>query len=46
MEKAKRLVAYVRVTLAKKGDIFGDNVVPFYCKNCGYIELYKEIKKE
>jgi len=22
------------------GDIIGDNVVPFYCENCGYVELY------
>ncbi|MCW3976643.1 MAG: hypothetical protein NWE77_01785 [Candidatus Bathyarchaeota archaeon] len=31
MEKGTRLVAYVRVTLAKRGDLFGDNVIPFYC---------------
>ncbi len=43
MEKAKRLVAYVGVTPAKKGDFFGNKVIPFYCKNCGYIELYKKL---
>ncbi len=32
------------VTLAKRGDIWGDDIVPFYCENCGYIELYKEMK--
>ncbi len=26
--------------LIKLGDALGDRVVPFYCKNCGYIELY------
>jgi predicted nucleic-acid-binding Zn-ribbon protein len=27
---------------------FGDNIVPFYCTNCGYIELYSEkyLKKQ
>ena len=42
MVEGKRLVGYVRISLAKKGDVFGDNIIPFYCKNCGYIELYKE----
>jgi len=23
----------------------GDVIVAFYCKNCGYIELYKEMKR-
>ena len=26
----------------KFGDLRGDKVIPFYCKNCGYIELYNE----
>ncbi len=34
------LVSYGEVRLQKKGDLFGDTVVPFHCKNCGYIELY------
>ena len=29
----------------KKGDLLGDEIIPFYCKNCGYLELYKEMKK-
>jgi hypothetical protein len=29
------------VSLAKKGDILGDRIIPFYCKDCGYIEFYK-----
>lgn len=32
------------VTLAKRGDIWGDDIVPNYCENCGQIELYKEMK--
>jgi predicted nucleic-acid-binding Zn-ribbon protein len=32
------------VTLAKRGDILGDAVMPNYCEKCGYIELYKEMK--
>ena len=34
----------VIVTLAKRGDIWGDDIVPYYCENCGYIELYKKMK--
>jgi ribosomal protein S27AE len=46
--EAGRLVAHTRVlagvSLAKKGDLVGDRIVPFYCGNCGYIEFYKETK--
>jgi len=48
MAEASRLVAHTRllagVSLAKKGDILGDRIIPYYCKNCGYIEFYKEMK--
>jgi predicted nucleic-acid-binding Zn-ribbon protein len=48
MVEANRLVAHTRVlasvSLAKKGDILGDRIVPHYCESCGYIEFYKEIK--
>ncbi|MEM2688838.1 MAG: zinc ribbon domain-containing protein [Candidatus Bathyarchaeia archaeon] len=44
MERGSRLVAYAVVTFAKKGDIFGDEIIPYYCKSCGYIELYKKMK--
>ncbi len=27
-------------TIVKQGDFVGDKIAPFYCKNCGYIELY------
>ncbi len=30
------------LTILKKGDFIGDTIIPFYCKNCGYIELYNE----
>jgi len=30
------------VRLVKFGDMAGDKVIPFYCRNCGYIELYNE----
>ena len=29
-------------TLVKKGDVVGDKIIPFYCKNCAYIELFIE----
>jgi hypothetical protein len=29
-------------TIVKKGDWVGDKIIPFYCKNCGYIELFIE----
>jgi predicted nucleic-acid-binding Zn-ribbon protein len=29
-------------TILKKGDFIGDKIVPIYCKNCGYIELFNE----
>lgn len=45
MIEGKRIVGYVRITFAKKSDIFGDNVIPYYCRECGYIELYKEMKE-
>ena len=45
MEKGRRLWSYGGVLFTKKGDVFGDKIVPFYCKQCGYIELYKELKR-
>ena len=50
MTEADRLVAHTRVlasvSLAKKGDIIGDRIIPYYCKDCGYIEFYKKVKAE
>jgi predicted nucleic-acid-binding Zn-ribbon protein len=28
------------VTVAKKGDLIGHKVIPYICKNCGFVELY------
>jgi len=36
-----RLVSSVH--LRKTDDWVGDKVIPFYCRRCGYIELYREI---
>jgi YgiT-type zinc finger domain-containing protein len=30
------------VRIRKEGDLVGDNVYAFFCKNCGFIELFKE----
>jgi len=48
MVEADRLVAHTRVlagvSLAKKGDLVGDKIIPYYCGKCGYIEFYKKLK--
>lgn len=48
MVEASGLVTHTRVlagvSLAKKGDILGDRIIPYYCEKCGYIEFYKEMK--
>jgi len=45
MEKG-RIFTYGGISFAKKGDWFGDKIIPYYCKNCGYIEIYKEMKEK
>ena len=35
-----------RFRLLKTGDWRGDIIEAFYCKNCGYVELYKETKEK
>jgi predicted nucleic-acid-binding Zn-ribbon protein len=30
----------------KKGRRRFDRVIPFYCKNCGFIEVYKEMREK
>jgi predicted nucleic-acid-binding Zn-ribbon protein len=35
MEAADYLSGYGAVHLVKFGDVHGDKVIPFYCKNCG-----------
>jgi len=45
MLKGRRLVSFTEITPAEEGQYLGDRILPFCCKNCGYIELYKEMKK-
>jgi len=45
MKKGKGLAGYGGyIRFAKIGDLRGDRALAFYCKNCGFIELYKEMK--
>jgi len=46
VEKAGRMVSMSGggMTFAK-GDFMANSVIPFYCKKCGYIELYRKIEK-
>lgn len=46
MEKGDKLIGkrgLLSVRFAKKDDVLGDQIIPFYCKNCGFIEIYKEM---
>jgi predicted nucleic-acid-binding Zn-ribbon protein len=39
------MIVEMEVSLKKKKTLwYGDEIIPFYCKNCGYIELYLEKK--
>ena len=41
MEWGTDLRGYGRyITLRKSGDWIGDKIIPLYCTNCGFIELY------
>jgi predicted nucleic-acid-binding Zn-ribbon protein len=43
MVRGQKLYGYgYQVRLIKQGDHWGDNIIPFYCESCGYIELYNE----
>ncbi len=42
----KQLGSYIELTLRTKSQYVGDKVLTFYCANCGFIELYKEMKKQ
>jgi len=49
MEKGEDIKGYGGyVTLRKSGDLVSDKIIPLYCKNCGFIEIYNEkyVKKE
>ena len=34
------------VVLETSKSRFGEKIIPFFCKNCGYMELYKELKEK
>jgi len=42
MGSDKKLGLYTEVTLRKGDEYVGERINVFYCKNCGFIELYKE----
>jgi len=46
MDVGRGLIAgrthFWEVLFSKKGDWYGDKVIPFFCRSCGYIELHKE----
>ncbi len=42
LERGNSLGASEGIRMLKKNDILGDTIAPFYCKNCGYIELYNQ----
>lgn len=46
MEKAGRMVSMSGggMTFAKR-DFMANLIIPFYCKKCGYIELYRKIEE-
>jgi len=50
MEEGRSLIAthahFWEVLFSKKNDWYGDKIIPLYCKNCGYIELFKEMKRK
>jgi len=41
---------YIRLCVGgwalRERDVYWDQVIPFCCKECGYIELYKELKEK
>ena len=43
---ARYMLRDMVITFAKKDDWFGNSINSFYCKNCGYIELFKEMKEK
>ena len=38
------MLEWREVSFTKRGAWFSDRILPFYCKNYGFIELYKEMK--
>ena len=50
MEKGGCLTAYVTSvklqSTNKEKQLLDDSVIPFYCKKCGYLELYRAMKEK
>jgi len=48
MEKGARITGYltIAVRFTRMSDLKGDMIIPYYCKKCGFIELFKEIKEK
>jgi hypothetical protein len=44
MSSDRKLGLYTEVTLKKGDEYVGGRINVFYCKNCGFIELYREKK--
>jgi predicted nucleic-acid-binding Zn-ribbon protein len=34
-----------KVTQVKKGDFSSEKITPWYCRKCGFVKLYKMIKR-
>jgi hypothetical protein len=49
MEAGRALIAgkshFWVLSFSKKGQWYGDKIIPYYCTQCGYIEQYKELEK-
>lgn len=48
MEKGARITGHLvtAVRFTKMSDMIGEMIIPYYCKKCGFIELFKELKDE
>jgi len=50
MAPSEALVGYgvwgFRLKKLETGDMIGDKIYALYCRNCGYIEFYKEMKEK
>jgi predicted nucleic-acid-binding Zn-ribbon protein len=46
MIRGNYLSGYGAARLVKMGDLRGDKVIPFYCENWGYIELFKKMEEK
>jgi hypothetical protein len=34
------------IRLFKNDEVLGDRIISFYCRNCGFSKLHKEIKEK